>query len=136
MNRGAIETRHAFTAEGLSQNDAAAEVECDSGNFSRILTGQRLPGRALAVRIASRFGVPVERWDEVADPDDDEQTLPVLDPAPLQVVDTDSDPGPVDENPLDVKYPSSAPPPPPSEGESERVSERPRRGSSDPLGYV
>lgn len=95
MNRGALETRHAFTAEGLSQNDAAAAVECDSGNFSRILNGQRGPGRALAVRIASRFGVPVERWDEPASDAppaidevlDDEQTEPVIELPPLTEVD-------------------------------------------------
>jgi transcriptional regulator with XRE-family HTH domain len=140
MNRGAIDTRNAFATEGLSQNDAAAAVECDSGNFSRILSGKKLPGRALAVRIAARFGVPVERWDEPATdapPDDaDEQTTPMLDRPPLgEVASEDRDSGPVSESPLDPKYPPSTPPPPPP-SEEERASERPRTGSSDPFGYA
>lgn len=62
MNRGAIATRAAFESEGLSQNAAAAAVGCDSGNFSKILSGKKRPGRDLTLRIAKRFKVDGELW--------------------------------------------------------------------------
>jgi plasmid maintenance system antidote protein VapI len=66
MNRGALATRAAIEAEGLSQNAAAAEVGCDSGNFSKILAGKKLPGRDLTLRIAKRFKVSGELWTMAA----------------------------------------------------------------------
>jgi plasmid maintenance system antidote protein VapI len=66
MNRGAVATKAAFEAEGLTQNGAARAVQCDSGNWSKILSGKKLPGRELTLRIAKRFKVRGELWGESA----------------------------------------------------------------------
>lgn len=52
--------------KGLSQNDCAALVGCDTGNFSKILHKGRLPGRALSSRIKKVFGTKPEWFDEEA----------------------------------------------------------------------
>lgn len=95
MNRGIQETRRAFEAEGLSQNAAADAVQCDSGNFSKIMRDDRKPGRELAARIFKRFGTPLEAWDEAPT-----ELLPVV----LDEVTPAEAPAP--------KRQSSAPPPP------------------------
>ena len=50
-----------------TQNAAAALVECDTGNFSKILRGERLPGRALSVALRTHFGTEPEWFDEAAE---------------------------------------------------------------------
>jgi len=74
MNRGAqhlaarVEEWVAEDPKGRSQNAAAALVECDTGNFSKILKGDgRSPGRALAIRIKEHFGTEPQWFDEPAE---------------------------------------------------------------------
>ena len=78
VNRGAVETKAAFEGEGLTQNQAAAEVGYDSGNFSKILREEdgKKPGRALANRIFARFGVQPTSWDEPVPANADEPQHP------------------------------------------------------------
>lgn len=68
MNRGALLTRKRILEMGISQNAAARMVECDSGNFSKILaaSGEKKPGRVLAAAIFDAFGTPFRAWDEEA----------------------------------------------------------------------
>lgn len=69
MNRGAVETAKAITRRGLSINAAAELVGADGGTFSKILreVDKRKPGRALASRILSEFGISPSLWDEPTD---------------------------------------------------------------------
>jgi hypothetical protein len=70
MNRGAqhlAERVKAWIEESpkeRSQNAAAAEVDCDSGNFSKILRGERAPGRVIAHKILEKFGTEPELFDK------------------------------------------------------------------------
>lgn len=66
MNRGAEATIAAIRAGNITQNQAAAELECDSGYLSKILRelGGQKPGRALSLRIQKRFGVSPKLWDQ------------------------------------------------------------------------
>ena len=67
MNQGAQITRSRVEEickeTGQSQNEIARDLECSPGNFSRVLSGERLPGRGLAVRILSKLGTPMKAWD-------------------------------------------------------------------------
>lgn len=54
-------------AKGTTQNEVARMLECDSGNFSKIMALDRLPGRALSLRIARRFKIPISDWESEAD---------------------------------------------------------------------
>jgi hypothetical protein len=81
MNRGA---RHlaeqvrewvAQDPDNRSQNGAAGRVDCDTGNFSKILRGERLPGRAVSAKIRQEFGTEPEWFDE------EEKSAPVTEPA-------------------------------------------------------
>jgi plasmid maintenance system antidote protein VapI len=72
MNRGALHLAGQVSEwiqddpEHRSQNAAAAATGCDTGNFSKILQGKRLPGRTLATKIKQVFGTEPEWFDEPA----------------------------------------------------------------------
>lgn len=48
---------------GWSDADFAEELAEHSGKISRLLYGDRRPGRALAAKILARLGTPIEAWD-------------------------------------------------------------------------
>jgi transcriptional regulator with XRE-family HTH domain len=54
-------------AKGTTQNAVARMLECDSGNFSKILDFKKLPGRALSLRIARKFRIPILDWEVEVD---------------------------------------------------------------------
>lgn len=64
-------------------NEAAAELETDSGNLSRILREEdgRKPGRSLATRIFERFGVSTSLWDQTVPTDEHTDTKHPQEPA-------------------------------------------------------
>lgn len=70
MNRGAQHLDQAVKAwieqdkEHRTQNGAAEAVGCDSGNFSKILKGERAPGRVAAHKIYLTFGTEPKWFDE------------------------------------------------------------------------
>ena len=53
----------------ISQNQAAALVECDPGNFSKILNKGTEPSVQLAARMSTVFGIDVTWWAEEISPD-------------------------------------------------------------------
>ncbi len=73
MNRGAQHLAAQVRAwiseepDERTQNGAAELVGCDTGNFSKILRGDRLPGRALSVALRLYFGTEPEWFDQPAD---------------------------------------------------------------------
>jgi transcriptional regulator with XRE-family HTH domain len=68
MNRAVYVLRRVLQERGLSQNQAAALVGADSGNFSKIMRGGRHgPGRVVAFAIQQEFGIEIPWWDEEVD---------------------------------------------------------------------
>jgi plasmid maintenance system antidote protein VapI len=63
--------RREFAAaiEGLGTTGAAKALQVAPSMVTRLRSGERLPGRALSVRIAAVLGVQPEAWDDVAGPD-------------------------------------------------------------------
>lgn len=68
MNLGAELFRAWREREGLTQVQAAAELETDPWYLAKIERGARVPGRRLAVKIEERTRrkVSVASWDEPA----------------------------------------------------------------------
>lgn len=70
MNRGALHLAQAVKAwvsedpDNRSQNAAAGEVGCDTGNFSKILQGERAPGRVVSHNIFQKFGTEPAWFDQ------------------------------------------------------------------------
>lgn len=52
---------------GLNQRQASEIVEIDHTYLNHIVSGRRLPGRDLAVRIERKTGIPVEIWSTEVD---------------------------------------------------------------------
>ncbi len=63
-NEGARLLWAALRKRGMSQKEADAVLKAASGVTSRLLYCDRRPGRELAGRIATAFGIPATRWDE------------------------------------------------------------------------
>lgn len=51
---------------GWSQRELAEFLDLDEPRVSRLLRGLAKPGRATAVQIADKLGIPVTAWDEPA----------------------------------------------------------------------
>jgi transcriptional regulator with XRE-family HTH domain len=64
MNRGAAALVEKIKEERLTQNEAARQLEEDSGNFSKICRGDRNPGRLLSHRLFQRWGIEPEWFDQ------------------------------------------------------------------------
>jgi plasmid maintenance system antidote protein VapI len=64
-NRGAVNLASAIEARHLSREAAAALLELAeaSGTMTRLLSGERKPGRGLAFKIEREFGVPMAHWE-------------------------------------------------------------------------
>ena len=69
MNRGAAALAEKIKEEALTQNEAARQLEEDSGNFSKICRGDRKPGRLLSHRLFQRWGIEPIWFDEELSPD-------------------------------------------------------------------
>lgn len=65
-NQGAQDLGEVLDERGWSQSHAERELKMTRGHMSRILSGERLPGRALAVRIHRLCGVSPGAWDAPA----------------------------------------------------------------------
>lgn len=51
----------------VSQGQAERDLDVSAGVVSRLLSGDRLPGRTLGLRIRDTYGVPLEAWDVAAE---------------------------------------------------------------------
>jgi hypothetical protein len=49
---------------GWSDADLAREVDIDNGNASRIVYGDRRPGRVLSSKLFARLGIGLDLWDQ------------------------------------------------------------------------
>ena len=67
-NRGAQALVEIINTRGWSHDDAARAIgkEKSDGLISRLCSGERLPSRRVASRLASVLGIPVSHWDEPA----------------------------------------------------------------------
>lgn len=63
-NRGARELAEGLAREKWTRQEGEERCGAASGQFSRLLKGPTLPGRALSIRIRDVLRVPVEAWDE------------------------------------------------------------------------
>lgn len=50
--------------EGTSVNELQRMVDAPNGALYRLITGERGPSLALAVRMRDKWGIPVEAWIE------------------------------------------------------------------------
>jgi transcriptional regulator with XRE-family HTH domain len=82
MNRGAAHVRAEIKARGLAQNEAARLVEYDSGNFSKLLKGEKGPGLKLALQCHSKFGTDPAWWDEEISEEEAAAMLAAVEPPP------------------------------------------------------
>lgn len=82
MNRGAAHVRAEIKARGLAQNEAARLVECDSGNFSKLLRGERGPGLKLALACHKQFGTDPGWWEEEISEEAAAAMLAAVEPPP------------------------------------------------------
>ena len=48
----------------LSQHDLETKLGASQGALSRLLTGERLPGRKLGAELLRAAGIPLCAWDE------------------------------------------------------------------------
>lgn len=67
-NPGALAFAAAIEREGLTFREAeqALGLAADSGQITRLTSGERLPGADVSHRIWKRFGVPMHLWREPA----------------------------------------------------------------------
>lgn len=49
-------------ASQQTQREVAKSLRTSEAHFSRVLSGGRMPGLRLAIRIAELTGIPVEAW--------------------------------------------------------------------------
>lgn len=49
---------------GWSDSDLAREVGSDDGNISRIVYGDRKPGRVLSSKLFARLGIGFDLWEQ------------------------------------------------------------------------
>lgn len=65
-NRGAVGLQASISARGITREAAGAllGLEPASGTMTRLIGGERKPGRELAYRIEREFGVPMSHWEE------------------------------------------------------------------------
>lgn len=68
MNRGAIETMHARGVLGWSQRELSRRAGLSSVFVCHLEAGKRKPGRSVSMRLRDLLGVPLESWDQPADP--------------------------------------------------------------------
>lgn len=59
---GAAQLRDWMHRRGFNQREAAAFLEWHESFLSKILSGLRRPGRANAVYLQEKTGIPVEAW--------------------------------------------------------------------------
>lgn len=73
MTKGQTMLAAIMARESLSQSDVARTLDVQQGSVCRWISGTRTPDRDAAVRILSRFGIPVTAWSE-SDPESLEVT--------------------------------------------------------------
>lgn len=67
QNQGAEALARAIQRAGLKRIDVEKEFGLSSGYMTRLLSGNRVPSRILALKLQERFGVGVGMWDESAE---------------------------------------------------------------------
>jgi len=68
MTQGSVLLRLAVTSVRGKQAALAKLLGVEQSTVSRWVNGERSPERREAVRLQSEFGIPIESWDEPADP--------------------------------------------------------------------
>jgi transcriptional regulator with XRE-family HTH domain len=65
LNQAAVALRRAIERKGLTHEDVERELGLAprSGQVTRLLSGERKPGRELAFRIQQLFKVPMAWWE-------------------------------------------------------------------------
>lgn len=64
MNRGALALRRVIREKTLSQGQVRRECGMPTGYVSRLLTGERIPGRKHAQAMLRAYGIDPSLWDE------------------------------------------------------------------------
>ena len=65
-NEGARRLRAALDASGETQQAAERRLGAAVGVVSRLLSGERLPGRVLAASLLEAYAIPLGAWDQPA----------------------------------------------------------------------
>lgn len=64
MNKGAVKLEAELDRRGITKMRGEEIASASSGAFTRLISGERGPGRALASRLEREFGVDPSLWDE------------------------------------------------------------------------
>ena len=60
MNRGALLLQRHFQ----KQSTAAERLHISQSMLARVLSGERKPGRRLALSLQRDFGIPIDAWED------------------------------------------------------------------------
>lgn len=66
INQGALALDKKLRRLGVTRQSAEVRLEAARGTLSRLLSGERSPGRDLSLRIFTLFGVRPSLWSEPA----------------------------------------------------------------------